>query len=369
MKWLNAVSLGLFLLFSQATGAEEIKIVGTIKKTIRLPSPISMGARNIKRPIIRNKDIKFLHLQLSNKASLQLENSLKNTLKPTVEPSSEFNESSLPTRIDLGMNNVPVLDQGMHGTCVTFATTAAINALLKKGDYVSQLCQLMLGNYLEKVAYTESGWDGSYGSVILNQMSVFGIVSKEKQQLFGCGNEKKYPLLDQEPSSSMSVEDYHRLSESFRKHQIFWTPILTMEQAFTHQSTSESLLKKVKMALTAGDRLVSGILLLDCEQGIAGAVGKYKTAMDTWVLTPEIVRSNTEHNSESGHEIIITGFDDYARAIDNRGRVHRGLLKLRNSWGTDIGDEGDFYMSYDYFKSLAVEVYRISKGNPHLHIA
>ena len=68
---------------------------------------------------------------------------------------------NLPKRILLGMNNVPVLDQGSHGTCVTFAITAAIDAALSKGDYISQLCQLELGTYLEPMGYSVSGWDGS----------------------------------------------------------------------------------------------------------------------------------------------------------------------------------------------------------------
>src|SRR5262245_37425480 len=46
----------------------------------------------------------------------------------------------LPSKIDLGMNRVPVLDQGRHGSCVTFAVTAALDAELGKGDYISQLC-------------------------------------------------------------------------------------------------------------------------------------------------------------------------------------------------------------------------------------
>lgn len=42
--------------------------------------------------------------------------------------------------VELGMNSVPVLDQGSYGTCVTFATTAAMDAVLGLGDYISQQC-------------------------------------------------------------------------------------------------------------------------------------------------------------------------------------------------------------------------------------
>jgi len=42
----------------------------------------------------------------------------------------------------------------------------------------------------------------------------------------------------------------------------------------------------------------------------------------------------------SGHEMLITGYDDNAVAKDENGYEHRGLLTLRNSWGEDVGDHG-----------------------------
>ncbi len=39
--------------------------------------------------------------------------------------------------------------------------------------------------------------------------------------------------------------------------------------------------------------------------------------------------------------------------IKNAG--NQGLLTLRNSWGEEVGDHGNYYMSYDYFLKLAVE--------------
>ena len=57
--------------------------------------------------------------------------------------------------------------------------------------------------------------------------------------------------------------------------------------------------------------------------------------------------------------MIITGYDDDAIATDEKGQTYKGLLTLRNSWGKNAGDAGNFYMSYDYFKRLGVEVQRI----------
>jgi C1A family cysteine protease len=57
--------------------------------------------------------------------------------------------------------------------------------------------------------------------------------------------------------------------------------------------------------------------------------------------------------------MIITGYDDEAIAIDKLGHQHKGLFTLRNSWGSSVADKGNFYMSYDYFKTLAMEAYKI----------
>ena len=38
-----------------------------------------------------------------------------------------------------------------------------------------------------------------------------------------------------------------------------------------------------------------------------------------------------DNNEElAGHEMVIVGYDDNATAVDNTGKEHRGLLKLRN---------------------------------------
>ena len=94
------------------------------------------------------------------------------------------------------MNGVPVLNQGRHGSCVTFAVTAAMDAVIGHGDYISQLCSLELGKSLEYNGYLPSGWDGSLGPIVLNQFSRFGVVSKNDQASKSCADVKEYPLAD-----------------------------------------------------------------------------------------------------------------------------------------------------------------------------
>lgn len=63
----------------------------------------------------------------------------------------------------------------------------------------------------------------------------------------------------------------------------------------------------------------------------------------------------------AGHVMIVTGYDDKAYAVDRQGHIHRGLFTLRNSWGP-IADEGNFYMTYDYFDGMVMEAIQIGPG-------
>lgn len=275
------------------------------------------------------------------------------------ESFKQMRETRLPVAIDLGMEDVPVLNQGIHGSCVVFAISAAIDALLKAGDYVSVLCNLQLGEYLQTYGYSSSGWDGGLGVSILPLYERFGFMNKSKQHEFGCGGLVDYPVLQKEHGTGMSPEDFYLHSEALSKHHIAWSNLLDTYQSIYDDVDASQVLQQVKKSLSSGDRLIFGILLADYEKGLAGAVGTHKAFNDTWVITPEIIDDLKLNPQFAGHEMLLIGYDDYAVAKDEHGRSHRGLLKVRNSWGDKIGDHGDFYVSYDYFKALVIELQRI----------
>jgi hypothetical protein len=272
----------------------------------------------------------------------------------------------LPSFSDVGMNGVPVLDQGMHGTCVTFAATAALNAIMDKGDYISQLCSLQLGSYLEQRSYAPSGWDGSYGNIVLDQFKRFGIVSKSKQATEGCAGVKEYPANDMNyQGNPMSLKEYKALSENLdynfqtREYFSIIDPFLRMSANDNQAQAKNNLLRLIKRTLAKPvddiqQRIIFGTILLQADGGCnVGACATYHNTNDTWALTKAIKKKK---EILGGHEMIIIGYDDNAIATDNEGKKHKGLLKLRNSWGDDVGDQGDFYMTYDYFKRLVMNV-------------
>lgn len=344
----------LIFLMNGVVFAEDVNIVGTID--------IKQPMQNVtKRPVplvASNQRIALLKIDLTNKAQQAITERIEQ-VQHGLHASPALSEGLYPRQVQLEMNGVPTLNQGSHGTCVTFAVTAAVDAVSGKGDYISQLCQLELGRYLENNSYTSSGWNGSWGRIILSQMDVFGFVPKAYQRANGCSGLTEYPLSGEDPTAEVSLSDYHQVSEAMSQYQIAWSSIMEAYQVSSDQVDEDKILIEVKKTLNAGDRLTFGVLLLDFNQGVVGAVGTHNEKFDSWILTPEIASDMNDQSEFAGHEMIITGYDDDAVAKDAQGRTYRGLLTLRNSWGSNIGDKGNFYMSYDYFKALMLEVQRI----------
>jgi hypothetical protein len=282
-------------------------------------------------------------------------------------------DDALPKKFDQGMNGVPVLDQGRHGSCVTFANTAAVDAVLGKGDYVSQLCSLELGSYFEKrgyEAFMPSGWDGSVGSLVLNQMMQFGIVNQVNQKNKSCAGLTSYPVDDeQNRGNPISLEDYHQLSETLPEG-FYWDPMLTMRQrtqwdAAQTEANAQKVLTQVKQAVaTKTDGNVTRVTfatLLPVSYCSAGACARFHATNDTWAFTDAMKRDSNPQFG--GHEMVIIGYDDNATATDNAGKKHKGLLTLRNSWGTTAGDRGNYYMTYEFFKQYVMETQKIGVSN------
>lgn len=51
-----------------------------------------------------------------------------------------------------------------------------------------------------------------------------------------------------------------------------------------------------------------------------------------------------------GHAVLVTGYKDIKRPSGYKAenKLHMGYLIVRNSWGSNWGDKGYFYMPYDY---------------------
>lgn len=283
-------------------------------------------------------------------------------------------DAKLPSKIDIGMGTVPVLNQGKHGSCATFANTAALAAHLHlRGDYISQLCHLELGNYLEKNGYIQAGWEGSTGPIVLSQLERFGYVSKDKEKAGVCAGVTQYPDDDENNiGKPMSLEAYKAVSENptaiNEEGQEYtkwtWAPIMNsidrINAKFENENDAKAALIEIKKSLVKGNHVTVGALILTAPQCNSITCATYKRKNDTWSLTNDIKYSGI---FKGGHEMVIVGYNDNVEkndyVTDNDGTKKRGVLILRNSWGTDTGDRGNFYMTYEYFIALATEAQKI----------
>lgn len=296
------------------------------------------------------------------------------------KPSLKLKDDHLPSRVVIGMNGTPVLYQGHHGDCVIFALTGAIDALLGKGDYVSQLCHLELASYLQEHSqFYVDGWSGSDPHLELAQILQMGIVSTEKQRNYSCAGVREYPIEADNFGNSMSLDEYKQLAEPVMKppsgaSDFMSQELLTLNDRILGLDANpnpanpkalydgnktlhelKTFLAKVEQKSQPGNLIGISIFatILPVDYCFAGACATTHQKYDTWALTDAI--DHLGPSDFAGHEMIIIGYDDNAVAYDQDNKPHKGLLILRNSWGDDVGDGGNFYMTYDFFKKFVLE--------------
>ncbi len=227
--------------------------------------------------------------------------------------------------VDLGMSNVPVLDQGAYGTCVTFASTAALDARLQKGDFIDQQCSLALNKNLGN-----NYWNGAYNATeILAPLKKYGIISKGN--CFGV----KYPKQNQ----SVSPSTYQTKSDKSFASQI----------NYTYTGTASASI--VKEALNSGHRVAIGTGLADTYDPISvngfnvkikGQSTNYNGGL--WACEQPGNSTNYCSVQNAGHEVVIIGYDD-----------NQQLFKIRNSWSARAGAQGDYYMTYAFFEAMVMD--------------
>lgn len=344
------IHIALLSISSAAFAVDSLEMSGQIKVQVM---PNQTGIRASATPMT----FMLPAIKLLPKARQYLQGKLRH-YAPDLSPAANF-VGELPPHVHLGMQGTPVLDQGSHGSCATFANTAALDAVMGAGDYISQLCSLELGAYLAIHDRAEvSGWNGSWGPWVLDQIMTYGIIPKNYQKLEGCAGVREYPG-DSMVDEGRPMSDGAFLEHSIPlKNLIEWKSLLRTPGTLSAQTDSDDLVTAIKQELAKGNRLTIG-MLLDIQRGHAGALGQNKVIHDTWMITPEIVMDMIEGDIAAGHELVITGYDDELVVQDEKGYMNRGVFTLRNSWSVLAGDQGDYYVTYDYIQMLGMEVQAI----------
>lgn len=354
---LNMIAAG-----SVFAAQQDVTVIGSTETVVPLQPHLMLSSKRSTSFNVIFKKIRLQKLQLSQAAQQKLAAQFNSD---TASFSAAAPAGTLPPAASLSMANYPVLDQGQHGTCVTFADTGVLDAAVLKPDYISQLCNLELGKTLAKDDTNyPSGWDGSTNELVLQQIDKYGIVTMSYQKQYSCASRFEYPLdNEQDTGVPMSIDMFKRHSEMILRYMSYKV-LLSTAESFTNTGKRSELLNAVKQSIVNGHRLVIG-MLVDTNYHNVGAFGKYKVPQDSWIITPDIKKDAKNGAIHDGHAVIITGYDDNAVIAGPNKTKQVGVLTLRNSWSDKAGDHGDYYMSYDYFTKLATELVEVSPTPLH----
>lgn len=290
-----------------------------------------------------NKTIAFPVYRISESLHRRLTEKQNNTSYHYKIQASLYN---MPKLFELKLDNLPILDQGNNNACTFFATITAVNATARPVNDLSPMCLVQLDKYL----YLNPNSIRADNALAL--IKQYGIVPLNTQKEMGCAGIYHFDP-KQEISVPISPEEYQSKSENFYKKRVTWRYLF---DDFSRIINPNGRLPRIKEALVAGRYVVLEYMVLP-NIGLFGATGTHHAQNDTWITNDSVDQLMLDQILTfliSGHAIVVIGYDDDATAIDSDGKTHRGLLKLRNSWGSEIGDHGDFYMTYDYMRDFGL---------------
>jgi len=220
----------------------------------------------------------------------------------------------LPVQVDLRPDCSPVVKQGILGSCTANAIVSGLREylLLKDKQPLTRLSRLFL--YYEERAL-EGTTNRDSGASIRSGMKVLSTIGvcPEANKPYNVTSFKQPPTGEQiKEAAKFKVQEYHRVTSLYN----------------------------LKVALAEGLPVVMGLKIFASFEGD-------KVAKMGIVSVPDL-------NNEAclgGHAVCVVGYDD-----------SRSWCIVRNSWGTDWGDGGYFYLPYQMVTPQYIVDMWTSKG-------
>jgi C1A family cysteine protease len=221
-----------------------------------------------------------------------------------------------PVSVDLSQWNSPIRDQGNEGSCTGFGITAHLEWLENKNHTLQSTWQVrtMSPQFLyyqerviENTVYSDSGAqirDGIKACVAT-----------------GCATERTWPY-----SMLMTKKPNAQAYASASDHQIL---------SYHRLQTLDDVLG----CLMEGFPFVLGVAVYESFES--------PDAMNTGVIP-----------MPKPGEKLLGGHCIFGCASD----VTKRLIKIKNSWGTGVGDQGYFYLPFDYITQYASDMWTIRSG-------
>lgn len=221
-------------------------------------------------------------------------------------------------QVDLRPLMSPVGNQGQFGSCTAFAMIKGFKEFMvlkairdRKGDVEREFTPLSPAFlWFNERAYTGEQAKDTGANMFLGMNMLTN---------YGAPPEADYPY----PTPAQQEDPW------FRQYFLPATPSAEVyRKAAEHKGGTVrqiTKLSEVKASLSAGYPVTFGFLVFESIR---------KAANGGMLPIPNIM----EEECWGGHATLAVGFDDA-----------RQVLILRNSWGTEWGDQGYFYMPYKFF--------------------
>lgn len=205
--------------------------------------------------------------------------------------------------IDISSEFTEIKNQGQQGACMSFSMVSVFEYFLKKNNVqFPDLSEQFLYYNARKLKGREQFDEGSSSVASIQTLSEEGICSEEAWPY-------KVGSFAEQPSSQAYSEAKHR----------------RVKNAVMVEKQIETL----KSALDDGLPVVFAVdLFPSFGKGVNGFIA---------MPTEEEVLQMKESGENHAHAMVLCGFNEEQK-----------IFKVRNSWGTDFGDNGYCYLPYDY---------------------
>ena len=218
----------------------------------------------------------------------------------------------IPPAVDLRPQCPPIVDQGQIGSCTACALSAAVQFDRMKENDAPAFAPSRLFIY-----YNERLLDGDVANDAGSQLKT-GMKSLASQ---GVCSEADWPYVPTPPAYldgpfPAGSPPVTQPPQSCYNEAVNY-------RAVTYQSVDQSL-GQLRGALASGYPFVFGFSV-------------YASWYNADPLPTKIPLPSGNDSLISGHALMAVGYDDST-----------SLFTLHNSWGTDVGDSGYFYMPYSY---------------------